>query len=531
LYIKRPNCNWITKNYPVLFGKNQFQVLLSFAVSACTPNFPGTNCKKNTLLCFVTSHTSFFANTASVCLPVNYDPGSSPISFDIMKEECKQIVLIGGGYASIWAYRSIVEELMIEMMMGRIRIRVICPENFHFFHGWTAETLTGIIQDQNRMSLLSEIFQHAEIIKGRAVFLDTISKTVFVDMNDGSKWAVPYDQLLLGIGTVDAMSVDGMAEHAYQLKSYKAYQMTKMRIQFLVRQAAESDSVTAHSMLRFVVAGAGFTGVEIAANLAEMIMISKKQYPGLRNIKPSIKLINSRSEILPGLHKGFGRIRAYAQKTLQQYGIEMIDQTKIIRVTSKGALLSDGSFVDSRMVISTIGQLQIDLDGTQYMDRDVTKKIITNSFLQVNNHDNIWGAGDFVHVTHCKSKTACPPNALWAIKQGAHAGRNIARAILSQSLKPFTYRGLGQCASLGIGKGMGELFGIQFTGWPAWIMRWFFFQHYMPSKKMMWFEIKDWLHLLFTRMRKDFRPISNDIRNSFSRESFRFDLKQTVYKN
>ena len=76
-----------------------------------------------------------------------------------MKIGTKQIVLIGGGYASIWAYRSIVNELLIEMMAGKVRIRIICPDEFHFFHGWTAESLAGIIGDQNRMSPLSEVFK------------------------------------------------------------------------------------------------------------------------------------------------------------------------------------------------------------------------------------------------------------------------------------------------------------------------------------------------------------------------------------
>ena len=49
---------------------------------------------------------------------------------------------------------------------------------------------------------------------------------------------------------------EGMEEHAKLTgwDPHKAYQITKMRIQFLVRQAAESDSITARKMLRFVVA-------------------------------------------------------------------------------------------------------------------------------------------------------------------------------------------------------------------------------------------------------------------------------------
>ena len=420
-----------------------------------------------------------------------------------MKNKSKQIVLIGGGYASIWAYRSIIGELLIEMMTGQVQIKVICPDDYHYFHGWTAESLVGIIRNQNRMSPLKEIFKFAELIKGKAAQIDTVSRTVYVDMNEGSRLAVPYDHLLLGMGSADAKSVDGLTEYAYQLKSHRDYLCSKMRIQFLIKQAAEADPSTARKILSFVIAGCGYTGVEIAANLAELIDLLKKQHPSLRNIKPDIKLINSQSAILPGLHSGLNRMRRYAEKTLAQYGIETRHQTKIVRVTAQGALLNDGSFIESRMVISTIGQNRIVLTGSENMERDPEKRIITNSFLQVNHHPRIWGAGDAVHVNHPKTKNACPSNALWAIKQGEHAGKNICRAMLSQSLIPFTFKGLGQCASLGIGKGLGELYGIQFTGWMAWIMRWFFFQHFMPSKKVMLREIGDWFYLFITGKRRD----------------------------
>jgi NADH dehydrogenase len=288
----------------------------------------------------------------------------------------------------------------------------------------------------------------------------------------------------------------------------------------MLSQAVEADAKTAANILRFVIAGSGYTGVEIATNLAEMIEVIRKKYPGLQKIKPTIILINSRKEILPGLQPGMKSIRSYTEKILQQYGIKILHQTKITRVTAQGAYLSDGSFIESRMVISTIGQTRININGTQNMERDCEKRILTNSFLQVKNQEAIWGAGDAVHVTHTISKNACPSNALWAIKQGEHAGKNIARAILSQPLKSFTYKGLGQCASLGIGKGIGELYGIQFTGWIAWIARWFFFQHFMPLKKIMWHEIADWARLLLTSKRRDLKIMNDGFRRNYSAEWF-----------
>ena len=435
-----------------------------------------------------------------------------------MENNTTEIVLIGGGYASVWAYRSIINELMIEMMTGQVKIRVICPEDYHYFHGWTAECLGGILRDKNRMSPLREIFKHAEIVKGKASRVDVRTRTVYVDLNDGTQRKLSYHHLLLGMGSTDSHAVDGLAEYAYQLKSHNGYLNTKLRIRFLLNQAAEADAPTASKILRFVIAGSGFTGVEIAANLAETIEVLRKEYATLKNIKPTIYLINSRNEILPELKNGMNRMRVYAEKILCKYGIEILHQKKISRVTSQGAYLNDGSFLESRMVISTIGQHRIPLKGTDAMEKDDSKRIIINSFLQVNNHGEIWGAGDAVHVSHPSTNKPCPSNALWAIKQGEHAGKNICRAILSQSLKPFNFKGLGQCASLGIGKGIGELYGIQFTGWTAWITRWFFFQYFMPFKKIMWQEITDWIHLFFTGRRRDLKIMDDKFRKNYAQQ-------------
>lgn len=419
-----------------------------------------------------------------------------------MSNNSRQIVLIGGGYSAVWAYRSIVDDLLIEMMAGHVSIKIVCPEKFHVFHGWTAECLVGIVGDQNRLSQLSEIFKHAEIIKGRVINIDPSLRTINIDMNSGVKTILSYDQLLLATGSTDSTSVEGLERYAFQLKSEKAYHSTKTQIQFLIQKAAWSNKSEAQKMLRFIIAGCGFTGIEIASNLAEFIQDIKKQFPTLHDLDPVIYLLNSKEELLPGLKSGFSRMKKYTEKTLRKYGVRILANTKITCVTNKGAYISDGTFLESEMVISTIGQKRIMIPGTETMEKDSENRLFANAFLQSKNYPNIWLAGDISNARSTRNKNVCPSNALWAIKQGKHVGQNIARVILNQSLKRFSYRGLGQCASLGIGKGIGELYGIQFTGWLAWIMRWSFFQHFMPSKKTMWREIGDWIYFFSTRSRK-----------------------------
>jgi NADH dehydrogenase len=419
-----------------------------------------------------------------------------------MKNNITHIVLLGGGYTSVWAYRMLVKKLRGKMAQDCVRITVVCPEEYHFFHGWTAESLAGIIQDQNRMSPLAEILPKAQLINGIADEIDASGNLVHIKLKDGSKQTLHYDHLLVGIGSFDSEAVEGISKYGYQIKSHAAYQRTKQNLQSIVKRAAVTDPATARKLLSITIAGGGFAGVELAANIAELIAILKKQYASLQNIKPAIQLVNSSDHILDTLQPGLKRMRRYAEKTMHRYGIEIVNHSKIVRVTEQGAHLNSGTFIPCSMVISLIGQSRIILKGTEKMERDNVKRICTNDFLQIEDHENIWGGGDACHVKYRKTAEPCPANALWAIKHGEYIGNNIARSIRQQPLKSFDFKGLGQCASLGVGKGVGELYGLVFTGWLAWIMRWCFFNYFMPSKRVMWNSISDWMYLLFFRERK-----------------------------
>lgn len=416
------------------------------------------------------------------------------------------IVLLGGGYVSIWAYRSLVSRLRPELNRGTVRITVVCPHNSHFFHGWTAESLTGIIRNVNRLSPLTEIMPRATHLRGTAEHINAVSRKILVQLTDGSFQWIGYDHLLVGIGSFDSEAVTGIRQFGYQVKSPEGFDRTFRTFQRLIGQAARSDAETARQLLRVVVAGGGFAGVELATNLAEQLDLARRQHPSLRDIQPQIHLVHNGPQVLRDLQPTYGRLIQYAEKTLHQYGIRVLNDTRMKQVTKQGAHLSDGSFVEASMVISTIGQSRFRLSGTEAMPRDGLDRLLTNLYQQVAGEPRIWGGGDACHVAHAKTGKSCPANALWAIKHGEYAGRNIARAIRGQRLKPFSYPGLGQSASLGLGKGITELYGFQFTGPLAWVMRWFFFHYFMPSRRRMIGAVSDWFYLLLRRQRRGLQP-------------------------
>lgn len=419
-----------------------------------------------------------------------------------MKQTSTQIVLLGGGYVSVWAYRSLMSRLRTEVSQGRVQITVICPNTHHAFHGWTAESLTGIIQRQHQASPLAEVLPKARLVQGEADAIDTDANTVSVKLADGSRRVISYDHILLGIGSADSDVIVGIREYGYQVKAPAAFQRTRQKIRQLVQQAAVEDAETARQLLTFTIAGGGFTGVELAGNLAEYLDVMKKQYPSLTAVKPTVRLIHSGDRILAALQPTYGRLVRYAEKTLAGYGVEVLANRRITRVTETGVFLDDDSFVAGSMLISTVGQSQIRLPGTEMMPRDETQRLYTNANQQLIGYTNVWGGGDACHVKHIATNDPCPTNALWAIKHGEYAVRNIARAMKGQPLKPFSYWGLGQSASLGLGKGISELYTVQITGPVAWLMRWFFFHYFMPSRQTMLGAVSDWLYLLVRGQRK-----------------------------
>ncbi|MFN8354471.1 MAG: FAD-dependent oxidoreductase [Spirosomataceae bacterium] len=423
-----------------------------------------------------------------------------------MTAQPTQIVILGGGYVSVYAYQKMARRLRTELKTGKVQITVVCPLEHHVFHGWTAESLIGILRPETQESRLTDIMPKAQLLLGKAERIDSLRKQVFVKMNNGTNQTLPFHQLLIATGSADSTKVKGCKEFGYQVKCREAFQKTKERLVELVAIAATESPERASRLLRFTVVGAGFTGVEMIANIAEYVLMLKQQYPTLKDIRPGFYLINGAERILPHLQPRFARLKRYTEKQLLRYGVEVLNNQRIQEITAYGAVLDDGSFHASSMVISTIGQSRIVLEGTEQFWRDTQQRVLTNKYLQIKGFSDVWGGGDACLSIHPVKGYPCPSNALWAIKQGEHLGRNIAQVVKGKRPSAFWYPGLGQSASLGLGKGITEIYNMQFTGVLAWVMRWFFFHYFMTSYRSMFSSLNDWWHLLRTGKRIGLSP-------------------------
>lgn len=376
----------------------------------------------------------------------------------------RRVVLLGGGYVTLHAYQQLARRLSSPLRRGEVEIVIVSADASHSFHGFTGEVVAGILPFNRTRTPITEACPLARFEHARVVSIDLVRRSVSFERVAGGTASVTYDQLVVGTGGREpADTVPGLAEHGFLMRAPGEIEALAARVSS--GAAGRGEAV--------VVAGGGLAGVELAAAVVDS---------GHRGSEPpTVHLVHSGSALLGELRLTQPRLAARADAELARLGVRVHLGVRLARVTPRGAMLSDGSFLPARTVLGTIGQQPVALPGLGTDLRDGRGRLVTASDLSV--CDGVWAAGDAARVLHVTSGEPVASNALWAIKAGAHAGANAARALHGRAGRPFTYRGLGQAASFGWGRGIAELYGMPFTGGLAWVLRLTFFLRFMPSRR------------------------------------------------
>jgi NADH dehydrogenase len=93
----------------------------------------------------------------------------------------------------------------------------------------------------------------------------------------------------------------------------------------------------------------------------------------------------------------------------------------------------------------------------------------------------------------------CAPSAQHAVRQARQLADNIRALILGRRLKPYKHAYAGSVASLGLHKGVAQVYGIKLKGWPAWLMHRTYHMSRIPSFNRKVRVIVDWTLALFLR--------------------------------
>jgi NADH dehydrogenase len=122
-----------------------------------------------------------------------------------------------------------------------------------------------------------------------------------------------------------------------------------------------------------------------------------------------------------------------------------------------------------------------------------------DEFLRVPDWPGVWALGDCAVVPDGKGGLQ-PPTAQHALREGRTVARNIVATLRGQAPKPFTFRTLGQLASLGRRSGVASILGWNFSGFFAWFLWRSIYLSKLPRLEKKVRVALDWtLDLLFSK--------------------------------
>jgi NADH dehydrogenase len=305
--------------------------------------------------------------------------------------------------------------------------------------------------------------------EARVSRIDRGANEVHSVLRDGTAASERYTHLVLACGAAANLAeIPGLASRGYPLKTVvDAIVMGNDLIGNFEAAATQPGAEARQRLLTVVVIGGGFTGVEVAGHLADLMRAIRRFYPELKQETPRVVLLEQGGRLLPELqHAG---LSAFTLQKLRQNGIEVRLQTTAGSADAEGVHLPAGGRIETGMVICTAGTAPHPLIKDLGLPLE-KGRLKTDPDMRVTGTINLWSLGDCALVPNAQDGRPCPATAQFAVEQARQLAENLQRSAGSVGTKPFKFRPRGLLASIGHRKAVAVIYGVKLSGFFAWFI-------------------------------------------------------------
>lgn len=375
-----------------------------------------------------------------------------------------RIIVIGGGFAGI----SFIKKLKNE----KVQIVLFDRHNYHTFQPLLYQVSTAGLEPDSIAYPLRKVFRKntdfhfrmAEVEK-----IDTENSTILTSIGN-----LRYDYLVIATGTrTNFFGNKSIAENSMPMKTVpQALNIRSLILQNIEKADITTDERERKSLLNFVIAGAGPTGVELAGALAEFRKgILENDYPELDEDEMQVHLIEGKNRVLPPMSE---IVSKKAQKFLENLGVQLHLETFISDYDGKTVTTKDGKKFETATFIWAAGVTGAPIkgiDGEALVEKANRYKV--DGFNKINGFENIYALGDVALMVTNEFPKGHPQVAQPAIQQGKHLGKNFRKMLKGDKMEPFKYFDKGTMATVGRNKAVVDIGKMHFGGAIAWFL-WMF---------------------------------------------------------
>ncbi|MET7286934.1 NAD(P)/FAD-dependent oxidoreductase [Streptomyces sp. NPDC005573] len=393
-----------------------------------------------------------------------------------MKERAR-ILVVGGGYVGMYTALRLQRKLKGELSRGEAEITVVTPDPYMTYQPFLPEAAAGSISPRHVVVPLRRVLHRCRVVVGEVTSVDHAVRTAVVSTlataEDGrAAELLGYDEIVLAPGSVSrTLPVPGLAEHGIGFKTVEeAIGLRNHVIEQMDIASSTRDPGVRDAALTFVFVGGGYAGVEALAELEDMARYAARYYHNVRPEDMKWILVEATGRVLPEVGAELGR---YTVTQLRRRNIQVLLGTRLDSCADRVAVLSDGQRFPTRTVVWTAGVQPHPLLAATDLPLTGRGRLKCTAELAVDGTAHAWGAGDAASVpdvTAAEPGTTTAPNAQHAVRQARVLGDNIVHALRGEPLETYAHRNAGSVASLGLHKGVAQIYGRRLTGYPAWFM-------------------------------------------------------------
>lgn len=364
----------------------------------------------------------------------------------------KKIVILGAGYAGVLTAKKLAKKLKKN---SDITITVIDKNPYHTMLTELHEVAANRTPESHvRISL-------AKIFAGRRVDikLDTIESIDFDKKRlTGKADSYTYDYLVMAAGSKPTFfGTPGAEEFSFKLWSFDDAVTLKHHVIDMFRKAVkETDPAERKKLLSFYVVGAGFTGIEMAGELAEWVPYLCEEYEIGRE-EVEIVNVDLLDRVVPTFPE---KLSVKAERRLCKMGVDVMLKTGVCSVGDGYIELKKDGQVTRRSAGTVVWTAGIEASEVVCSAQGVEKagrgRIVTDSFLRAKDKSEVYVAGDNVFYKP-EGESAPVPQMVENAEQSAHTvARNIIADITGE--KPEEYNPKFHGAMLCIGSRYGTAY-------------------------------------------------------------------------
>ncbi len=383
----------------------------------------------------------------------------------------RRVVIVGGGFAGLFAART--------LKRSNVSVTMIDRSQHHVFQPLLYQCATGILSEGKIATPLRDLlksYKNVDCVMAEVMDFDPAAQKVIARRVGGDRLEYGYDDLIVAAGVRQSyFGHDEFARWAPGMKTISDALAIRRRIYgaFEMAQTARTPEER-RAWLTFVLVGGGPTGVELAGQLREVA--TKTLRAEFRTIAPEdarVLLFDGGSAPLAV----FGpKLAQKAAASLEKLGVEQHMGSIVSHVDEGGVLVRDhaGEQVryDANTVLWTAGveapPVAAALAAATGATCDRSGRIMVEKNLTIPGHPEISVLGDMM------SLDKLPGVAEVAMQSGLYAGHRVRRrASGNLAEKPFRYHDLGSAAYISRGRAVVSAGPLQVGGLLGWFI-WLF---------------------------------------------------------